>query len=137
FGPDGYARALRDEYDPHPLAVVTPTYETADPRLEWLNRVQCIGVGRVDMTALRAEFDIYVVRVGKRAQEASSDVAESAIREQITTAIERFRAAIPVNFDPDYIEKVVIPFSLTGIYEGERPLLPMIDVNFSKENALP
>jgi cytochrome P450 len=137
FGPEGYARALRDEYDQHPPAVVTPTYETADPRLEWLNRAQCIGVGRVDMTALRVEFDVYVVRVGERAQEASSDVAESAIREQITTAIERFRAAIPVNFDPDYIEKVVIPFFLTGVYEGERPALPMIDVNFSKENALP
>ncbi len=54
FGPDGYARALRDEYDRQILAVVTPTYETADPRLEWLNRVQCIGVGKVDMTALRA-----------------------------------------------------------------------------------
>jgi hypothetical protein len=32
---------------------------------------------------------------------------------------------------------VVIPFFLTSLYEGERPVLPMIDVNFSKENALP
>ena len=137
LGPDGYARALRDEYDRLPPVVVTPTYETADPRLQWLNRAQCIGVGRVDMTALRVEFDVYVVRVGERAQEASSEVAESAIPDQITTAIERFRAAIPINFDPRYIEKVVIPFFLTGVYEGERPGLPMIDVNFSKENALP
>ena len=137
LGPDGYARALRDEYDRLPPVVVTPTYETADPRLEWLNRAQCIGVGRVDMTALRVEFDVYVVRVGERVQEASSEVAKSAIPDQITTAIERFRAAIPINFDPRYIEKVVIPFFLTGVYEGERPGLPMIDVNFSKENALP
>ena len=137
LGRDGYARALRGEYDRLPPVVVTPTYATAAPRFEWLNRAQCIGVGRVDMTALRVEFDVYVVRVGERAQEASSDVAESAIRELITTAIERLRAVIPVNFDPDYIEKVVIPFFLTGVYEGERPALPMIDVNFSKENALP
>jgi cytochrome P450 len=137
FGPDGYARALRDEYDRQIPAVVTPRYETADPRLEWLNRVQCIGVGRVDMTALRAEFDIYGVRVGERAQEASSAAAQSAIPEQIITAIERFRTAIPANFDPNYVEKVVIPFFLTNVYEGERPLLPMIDLNFSKENALP
>jgi cytochrome P450 len=137
LGPDGYARALRGDYDRLPAVVVTPTYETADPRLEWLNRAQCIGVGRVDMTALRVEFDVYVVRVGERAQEASNDIAESATPEQITAAIERLRAAIPVNFDPDYIEKVVIPFFLTGVYEGERPGLPMIDVNFSKENALP
>jgi cytochrome P450 len=138
LGPDGYARALRDEYDRLPPVVVTPTYETADPRLEWLNRAQCIGVGRVDMTALRVEFDVYVVRVGERAQEEAGNVAaQSAIPERITTAIDGFRATIPANFNPDYIEKVVIPFLLTGVYEGERPVLPMIDVNFSKQNALP
>jgi truncated hemoglobin YjbI len=73
LGPDGYARALRDDYDRLPPVVVTPTYETADPRLEWLNRAQCIGVGRVDMTAFRVEFDVYVVRVGERSHQASND----------------------------------------------------------------
>jgi hypothetical protein len=66
LGRDGYARALRDEFDRLPPVVVTPTYLTADPRLEWLNRAQCIGVGRVDMTEFRVEFDVYVVRVGER-----------------------------------------------------------------------
>jgi hypothetical protein len=66
LGPDGYARALRDEFAPLPPVVVTPTYATADKQLEWLNRVQCIGVGRVDMRALRVEFDVYVVQVGER-----------------------------------------------------------------------
>jgi truncated hemoglobin YjbI len=66
LGPDGYARALRDEYDRLPPVVVTPAYATADPRLQWLNRAQCVGVGRVDMSALRVEFDVYVVRVGDR-----------------------------------------------------------------------
>jgi hypothetical protein len=66
LGPDGYARALRDEFDPLPPVVVTPTYATADRDLEWLNRAQCIGVGRVNMTALRVEFDVYVVQVGGR-----------------------------------------------------------------------
>jgi truncated hemoglobin YjbI len=72
LGPDGYARALRDDYDRLPPVVVTPTYETADPRLEWLNRAQCIGVGRVDMTEFRVEFDVYVVRVGERSHQASN-----------------------------------------------------------------
>jgi hypothetical protein len=31
----------------------------------------------------------------------------------------------------------LLPFFLTSFYEGERPMLPVIDVNFSKENALP
>jgi truncated hemoglobin YjbI len=70
LGPDGYARALRDEYDHFPPVVVAPTYATSDPRFEWLNRVQCIGVGRVDMTAPSVEFDVYVVGVGKRADGA-------------------------------------------------------------------
>ena len=70
-------------------------------------------------------------------QEASAQGAPSAIPNQIQSAIERFRNTIPANFDRDYVEKAVIPFFLTSFYEGERPMLPMIDVNFSKENALP
>jgi cytochrome P450 len=68
---------------------------------------------------------------------ASADTAQPPLPEQILIAVERFRATIPANFDPDYVEKAVIPFFLTSFYEGERPMLPMIDVNFSKENALP
>ena len=70
-------------------------------------------------------------------EQASGDLAPSPLPQQVLTAIERFRATIPANFDPDYVEKAVIPFFLTSFYEGERPMLPMIDVNFSKENALP
>jgi hypothetical protein len=44
--------------------VVAPTYTTADQELAWLNRAQCIGVGRIDMKALRAEYDVYLVAVG-------------------------------------------------------------------------
>ncbi len=70
-------------------------------------------------------------------EEAAADTAPSQLPDQIQNAIERFRASIPANFDHDYVEKAVIPFFLTSFYEGERPMLPMIGVNFSKENALP
>ena len=66
LGPAGYARALRGEFDPLPPFVVAPTHVTADKDLAWLNRAQCIGVGRVDMQALRAEYDVYVVAVGAK-----------------------------------------------------------------------
>jgi hypothetical protein len=56
---------------------------------------------------------------------------------EIVAAVERFHASIPSNFSPDYVEHVVVPFYLTSFYEGERPMLPMIDVNLTKENALP
>jgi len=55
----------------------------------------------------------------------------------LAAALARFRASIPSNFDPTYVENAVIPFFLTSLYEGERPALPMIDVTLTKENALP
>jgi len=71
------------------------------------------------------------------AEQASADAAQSPLPDQLLAAVKRFRETIPANFDRDYIEKAVIPFYLTSFYEGERPMLPVIDVNFSKENALP
>jgi hypothetical protein len=68
---------------------------------------------------------------------ALADAPQSEIPSQIQNAIARFRETIPPNFDHDYVENAVVPFFLTSLYEGERPMLPMIDVNFSKENALP
>ena len=68
---------------------------------------------------------------------ALADAPQSGLPRQIQTAIERFRETIPPNFDHDYVEKAVIPFFLTSFYEDQRPMLPMIGVNFSKENALP
>ena len=64
LGADGYARAMRGDFGILPPFVLAPTYATADKELAWLNRAQCIGVGRVDMKALRAEYDVYVVTVG-------------------------------------------------------------------------
>jgi truncated hemoglobin YjbI len=77
LGPDGYARALRDDFDPLPPVVVTPIYATADAQFEWLNRAQCIGVGRMDMSILRFEFDVYVVRVGDRPRSDANTKAGS------------------------------------------------------------
>jgi hypothetical protein len=66
LGRDGYARALRGEFDPWPPFVCAPTYATADKELEWLNRAQCLIVGRVDMKALTVESDAYFIEVGGR-----------------------------------------------------------------------
>ena len=64
LGADGYARAMRGDFGVLPPFVLAPTYATADTALAWLNRAQCIGVGKVDMKRLRAEYDVYVVAVG-------------------------------------------------------------------------
>src|ERR1700739_1397848 len=72
-----------------------------------------------------------------RVEQAHADTPPSSLPDQILSAFQRFRETIPANFDHEYVEKVVIPFFLTSFYEGERPMLPLIDVTFSKENALP
>jgi hypothetical protein len=66
LGPDGYARAQREDFDPWPPFVCAATYATADKDLGWLNRAQCLILGRVDMKALRVESDAYLVEVGGR-----------------------------------------------------------------------
>ena len=66
LGPDGYARARREEFDPWPPFVCAATYATADKDLGWLNRAKCLILGRVDMKALRVESDVYLVEVGER-----------------------------------------------------------------------
>jgi hypothetical protein len=66
LGPDGYARAMRNDFDAFPPFVTAPTYTTADKELAWLNRAQCLGLGRVDTKAMQIEFDVYTVSVGGR-----------------------------------------------------------------------
>lgn len=68
---------------------------------------------------------------------AFADASQSDLPQQMQNAVARFRETIPANFDREYVEKAVIPFFLTSVYQGERPMLPMIGVEFSKENALP
>lgn len=55
----------------------------------------------------------------------------------IAAAVARFRETIPAHFDKAYVDNAVIPYFLASLYEGERSLLPIIDVALSKENALP
>jgi len=67
-----------------------------------------------------------------------SNASTAEVRsDDIAEAVERFRASIPSDFNSDYVERAVIPYFLTSIYEGERPALPMIDTTLTKENALP
>lgn len=44
---------------------------------------------------------------------------------------------LPPDFDPAYVEGAVKPFLLSATYDGEVPALPMIDLAFGKEQAIP
>ncbi|ATM94490.1 Uncharacterised protein [Yersinia frederiksenii] len=74
---------------------------------------------------------------GAVAASGHAATGEHALPDKIAAALARFRETIPANFDRTYVENAVVPFFLTSFYEGERPMLPMIDLNFTKENALP
>ena len=64
-------------------------------------------------------------------------MAQDAGSPDLAAAVSSIRASVPANFDHEYIERVVIPFSLTNIYSGSGRALPMIDTTLSKENAMP
>ncbi len=55
----------------------------------------------------------------------------------IEAAVERLRKQFLAEFDPAYVENVIVPHFLVSIYDGERLSLPMIGVEFTKENAIP
>jgi TAT (twin-arginine translocation) pathway signal sequence len=55
----------------------------------------------------------------------------------IESAVQRLRKQFLAEFDPAYVENVIVPHFLVSVYDGERPYLPMIGVELTKENALP
>jgi cytochrome P450 len=55
----------------------------------------------------------------------------------IAAAVARLRKQFLAEFDPAYVENVIVPHFLVSIYQGEPLLLPMIGTDFTKENALP
>lgn len=55
----------------------------------------------------------------------------------IESAVEKLRKQFRAEFDAAYVENVIVPHFLVSVYDGERPILPMIGVELTKENALP
>ena len=55
----------------------------------------------------------------------------------LESVVVRLRKQFLAEFDPAYVENVIVPHFLVSTYHGERLWLPMINVEFTKENALP
>ena len=55
----------------------------------------------------------------------------------IQSAVERLRKQFVEEFDPAYVENVIVPHFLVSVYDGERLSLPMIGPELTKENAIP
>ena len=64
--------------------------------------------------------------------------ANEGMSADVVDALARFRSSIPSNFDHDYVENAVVPFFLEQrLSRANGPVLPMIDLPLTKENALP
>ena len=62
LGKDGYEKFLQQQLPAIIPLRIAPRYHTAHPAYEWLNRVQCLGIGQIDTSRLEASYDIYAVR---------------------------------------------------------------------------
>jgi hypothetical protein len=62
LGEDGYDKFLQGDPPPIVPLRVVPRYLTAHPDYEWLNRLQCLGIGEFDVQNLKVGYDLYAVR---------------------------------------------------------------------------
>jgi hypothetical protein len=59
-GADGYERFLRNELPAIMPLRNTPRFQSAHASYEWLNRLQCFGIGEVDLSKNRVAYDVYI-----------------------------------------------------------------------------
>lgn len=62
LGDDGYAKFLAGEPPPKLQLRTAPRFSCAHPDYRWLNRLQCIGVGYIDMHTVEVFYDVYALR---------------------------------------------------------------------------
>ena len=62
IGEDAYERFLRGEGGGIVPLRVVPRFLTADPDYQWLNRLQCMGIGEVNLESLEVGYDVYALR---------------------------------------------------------------------------
>lgn len=62
-----------------------------------------------------------------------SQVPPDGLPEQVAKLRNQYLA----QFDPEYVDHAIVPHFLNRVLEGQRPVLPMIDLALTKENALP
>jgi hypothetical protein len=66
LGEDGYQNALGNRFPTLPVVQLAPRFVTSHPRYQWLNRLQCVGIGQVDMDRLFVQYDLHAVTGGER-----------------------------------------------------------------------
>jgi len=62
LGEDGHQKFLRGELPASAKLRGAPRFHTSHPKYLWLNRLQCLNIGEVDLQRLEVHFDTYAVR---------------------------------------------------------------------------
>jgi hypothetical protein len=62
FGTDGYAKLAAGGGPERAPIQLAPRFVTGAPSWRWLNRLQCVGLGRVTLATLIVEYDLYAIR---------------------------------------------------------------------------
>lgn len=62
FGEGGYEKFLRRELPNKVQLRVAPRFHTSHQSYLWLNRLQCLNIGEVDLEKLEVRYDVYGVR---------------------------------------------------------------------------
>ena len=62
LGEDGYERMVRQDLPPTVPLRTVPRVQTAHPDFQWLNRLQCLGIGELDTGRFEVSYDVYAVR---------------------------------------------------------------------------
>src|SRR5271165_376337 len=90
------------------------------------------------LSQLSVERRTFLLGAAAAAAGALSSQASAAPEPpDLSAALQKFRATIPSHFDREYVENAVVPFYLSSIFAGERPILPMIDLPLTKQDAIP
>ena len=61
LGEDGYEKFLRGDAPKIVKLHIVPRFLTAHPQYLWLNRLQCLGIGEVNLERLDVHYDLYAV----------------------------------------------------------------------------
>jgi hypothetical protein len=62
LGEDAYDKFLQGDLPQIVPVRVVPRILTSHPDYQWLNRLQCLGVGEIDVANLKVGYDLYAVR---------------------------------------------------------------------------
>jgi hypothetical protein len=62
LGPDGYEKFLKGEAPATAAVRAAPRFRTAHPAYAWMNRLQCISIGKATPATPEVLFDVYALK---------------------------------------------------------------------------